>query len=50
MKNGELLASAEKEFDLLLTTDRGIPHQQDLSRFDLTVLSPYGQEQPALRP
>ncbi len=37
-KNGELLASAEKEFDLLLTTDRGIPHQQDLSRFDLTVV------------
>ncbi len=38
MKNGELLASAEKEFDLLLTTDRGISHQQDLSRFDLTVV------------
>lgn len=37
-KNGELLASAEKEFDLLLTTDRGIPHQQDLSRHDLTVV------------
>lgn len=37
-KNGELLASAEKEFDTLLTTDRGIPHQQDLSRFDLTVV------------
>ena len=37
-KNGELLASAEKEFDLLLTTDQGIPHQQDLSRFDLTVV------------
>ncbi len=30
-KNGELLAFAEKEFDVLLTTDRGIPHQQDLS-------------------
>jgi len=37
-KNGELLASAEEEFDFLLTTDRGIPHQQDLSRFDLTVV------------
>lgn len=37
-KNGELLALAEKEFDLLLTTDRGIPHQQDLSRFDLEVV------------
>ncbi len=37
-KNGELLALAEKEFDLLLTTDQGIPHQQDLSRFDLEVV------------
>ena len=37
-KNGELLALAEKEFDLLLTTDQGIPHQQDLSRFNLEVV------------
>ncbi len=37
-KNGELLALAEKEFDIFLTTDRGIPHQQDLSRFDLEVV------------
>jgi predicted nuclease of predicted toxin-antitoxin system len=37
-KNGELLALAEKEFDVLLTTDRGIPHQQDFSRFDLKVV------------
>ncbi len=37
-ENGELLAAAEKEFDLLLTTDRGIPHQQNLSRFDLEVV------------
>jgi predicted nuclease of predicted toxin-antitoxin system len=37
-KNRELLAPAEKEFDVLLTTDRGIPHQQDLSRFDLEVV------------
>ena len=37
-KNGELLALAEKEFDVLLTTDRGIPHEQDLSRFDLMVM------------
>jgi predicted nuclease of predicted toxin-antitoxin system len=37
-KNGELLALAEKEFDVLLTTDRGIPYQQDLLRFDLEVV------------
>ncbi|MGH3149079.1 MAG: DUF5615 family PIN-like protein [Rubrobacter sp.] len=37
--NGELLTLAEKEFDILLTTDQGIPHQQDLSRFDLEVVT-----------
>lgn len=37
-KNGELLTLAEKEFDVMLTTDRGIPHQQDLSRFDLEII------------
>ena len=36
-KNGELLALAEEEFDLLVTTNRGIPHRQDLSRFGLPV-------------
>jgi hypothetical protein len=38
MKNGELLEAAGKEFDALVTTDRGIPHQQNLSRFDLAVI------------
>ncbi len=37
-KNGELLALAEKEFDILLTTDRGTSHQQDLTRFDREVV------------
>jgi predicted nuclease of predicted toxin-antitoxin system len=37
-KNGELLALAQTEFDVLLTADRGIPDQQDLSRFDLAVV------------
>ena len=37
-KNGELLALAEKAFYILLTTDQGIPHQQDLSQFDLEVV------------
>jgi hypothetical protein len=38
MKNGELLEVAEKEFDVFVTTDRGIPYQQDLPRFDLAVV------------
>lgn len=37
-KNGELLKLAEKEFNVMVTTDRGIPHQQDLSYFDLEVI------------
>jgi hypothetical protein len=38
MKNGELLEAAGTEFDAFVTTDRGIPHEQNLSRFDLAVL------------
>ena len=37
-KNGELLGLAEKEFDILLTSDKGIPYQQNLSRFDLAIV------------
>ncbi len=37
-KNGELLTLAEREFDTFVTTDKGIPHQQNLSRFDLAVV------------
>ena len=37
-KNGELLAAAEGEFEVLLTMDRGIEHQQNLSRFDLAIV------------
>lgn len=38
LRNGELLEAAQHEFDALLTADRGIPYQQNLSRFDLTVM------------
>lgn len=38
MKNGELLEAAGKEFDAFVTTDRSIPYQQNLSRFDLDVV------------
>jgi predicted nuclease of predicted toxin-antitoxin system len=37
-KNGELLRLAEKRFDILLSTDKGIPHQQNVLRFDLAVV------------
>ena len=31
-KNGKLLSAAAASFDVLITTDQGIPHQQNLSR------------------
>jgi hypothetical protein len=37
-KNGELLRLAEGHFDVLLSTDKGIPHQQNVARFDLAVV------------
>lgn len=37
-KNGELLRLAEDRFEVFLTTDRGIPHQQNVSGLNLTVL------------
>lgn len=35
IKNGQLLKLAAAEFDVLLTTDRGIKYQQSLSGMDL---------------
>lgn len=37
-KNGELLTLAEKEFDAFVTTDKGLPHQQNLANFDLAII------------
>ena len=37
-KNGELLRLAEQRFDIMLSTDKGIPFQQNVSRFDLAVV------------
>ncbi|MGH7821955.1 MAG: hypothetical protein ACREQ9_19510, partial [Candidatus Binatia bacterium] len=36
--NGELLRLAEAEFDVLISTDRNLRYQQDLSRCRLAVL------------
>lgn len=38
LDNGELLRAAQQEFDVLLTTDRGIPHQRNPSRYEIVVL------------
>ena len=34
-QNGELLRLAEQEFDVLLTNDQNLEHQQNLTQFDI---------------
>lgn len=36
--NGALLAVAEKEFDVFLTNDQNLEHQQNLKKFDLAII------------
>jgi len=38
LRNGELLARAEAEFDLLITTDRSLRHQQNLAARKLAIV------------
>jgi hypothetical protein len=37
-KNGALLHLVEREFDVFLTNDQNLEHQQNLKRFDLAVV------------
>src|SRR5215204_3487463 len=37
-KNGSLLRLVEQEFDIFLTNDQNLEHQQNLERFDLAVV------------
>ena len=37
-KNGELLLLAEVDFDVLLTNDQNIEHQQNLKKFNLAFV------------
>lgn len=38
LDNGTLLAKADKEFDVFLTVDRNLTFQQNLPKFDISVL------------
>ena len=38
LKNGELLAVAQREFDVLITMDKSIPSQQSLAQFSIALL------------
>jgi len=37
-QNGKLLRRAEAEFEVFVTTDQGIPHQQNLSEIRLAIV------------
>jgi hypothetical protein len=38
LKNGELLAKAQNDFDVFVTGDRNLTFQQDLIKFDIAVV------------
>jgi predicted nuclease of predicted toxin-antitoxin system len=38
VKNGQLLALAEVEFDVFITVDRNLSFQQNLPQFDIAVI------------
>jgi Domain of unknown function (DUF5615) len=38
LKNGELLAMAESRFDVFITTDKNLRHQQNLKSLRLAIL------------
>jgi hypothetical protein len=48
--NGELLRAAQNNFDALVTTDKNLQYQQDLTRFQLAVLVLPTTSWPKLRP
>jgi hypothetical protein len=37
-QNGELLALAERQFDVFLTVDRNLSFQQDVNKFNIAVV------------
>jgi hypothetical protein len=38
IKNGQLLARVAEVFDVFITVDRNLPFEQNLSRFDVSVI------------
>ena len=38
LKNGQLLARAQSEFDVFVTVDRNLSFQQDLANFSIAVI------------
>ena len=38
LSNGELIARAEEQFDVLVTTDKSLRYQQNLTRREIAIL------------
>ncbi len=38
LKNGELLSKAQKQFDVFITNDQHLPHQQNIESFDIAIV------------
>ena len=38
IKNGELMKLAETDFDIFLTVDRNLSYQQNLTKFNITLI------------
>ena len=50
LRNGELLeAAAHAGYDLLITCDQRMRHQQNLSRYNITVITVMGGRWPHIR-
>ena len=49
LKNGAHLTEAEKRFEVLLTMDSNMVHQQNLARFRMAVIALQAPQQPAGR-
>ena len=49
LHNGDLLARAEQEFDLLITTDRNLKYQQNLDNRRIAILVLWTTSWPKLR-
>jgi len=52
LENGEMLSATQRTFDVLLTTDTNIYHQQNVAQFDIAVivLRAYDNKYESLRP
>ena len=49
LKNGELIKAAEKQFDVLVTTDKNLRYQQNLAGLRLSILVLPSASWPKLR-